>query len=158
LRHLSSDFLLALSFTSFVIILAGLPPLPGFLSKYLILISLIKAKSYAVAIFMLLISLVSTFYYVKLILLVWLDFYKNSNLKKKKALSLYKNKNLFTKHFVISVIGIFIMTYSYLTQLREANRFIIYNLASFSIIGLIISAELLHFFRYLALTMRLGIL
>jgi len=63
--------------------LAGVPPLAGFFTKYSILISLIDSKMYNLAIICVLSSVVSAFYYLRLI--KFLFFLKPENLTYKKA-------------------------------------------------------------------------
>ena len=61
---------------SFVIVffsLAGIPPFGGFLAKALVLFSLIGSNEVVVAGLMMLISLVSVFYYVRIIKLVYFE-------------------------------------------------------------------------------------
>jgi len=65
-----SAIFLALFFLS----LAGVPPLAGFFGKYSILLSLIEAKMYLIAVICVLASVVSAFYYLRIIR--YLFFYK----------------------------------------------------------------------------------
>ena len=61
---------------SFVIVffsLAGIPPFGGFLAKALVLFSLIGSNEVVAAGLMMLISLVSVFYYVRIIKLVYFE-------------------------------------------------------------------------------------
>lgn len=54
-------FSISLNFLSF----AGIPPLPGFFSKFLILISLIEVGNLKLTFFMILISLFAAYYYIR---------------------------------------------------------------------------------------------
>jgi NADH-quinone oxidoreductase subunit N len=47
--------------------LAGIPPLSGFLSKFLVFISLIEANSLKFLLFIIIISLISAYYYIRTI-------------------------------------------------------------------------------------------
>jgi NADH-quinone oxidoreductase subunit N len=61
------SFLLAL----FLLSLSGIPPLAGFFGKYSVLISLVEARLYTVAVLAVLIAFVSAYYYLRLIKLVF---------------------------------------------------------------------------------------
>jgi NADH-quinone oxidoreductase subunit N len=63
----------ALSFLlgSFLLSLAGIPPLAGFFAKYFILTSLIEAKLYSAAVLVVLLAFVSAYYYLRLIKLTF---------------------------------------------------------------------------------------
>jgi NADH:ubiquinone oxidoreductase subunit 2 (subunit N) len=67
---------------SFVFIffsIAGIPPLLGFLSKALIILSLIEGEQLFTAIFLVIISSISVFYYIRIIKII---FFEISSLKK----------------------------------------------------------------------------
>jgi NADH-quinone oxidoreductase subunit N len=63
---------------AFIIILnifsmAGIPPLAGFFSKLFLFISLIKAKYFGLVIFSILISILSSFYYLRIIKIIFFE-------------------------------------------------------------------------------------
>ena len=58
---------LALSLTVTMFSIAGIPPLVGFFAKIGIFLSVLHAKYYFVALFVILCSVVSTFYYIRII-------------------------------------------------------------------------------------------
>ena len=70
----------AISFIFIFFSLAGLPPLSGFFSKILVLLSIIKTQIFSVNVLLILISAVSVFYYLKVIKTVFFEF-KSSQLK-----------------------------------------------------------------------------
>ena len=65
---LKKNSFLSFSLAILLFSLAGLPPLSGFFGKLYILISAIENKLYLLAIIAVLASIVSTFYYIKIIL------------------------------------------------------------------------------------------
>jgi|TARA_B110000211_G_C13988549_1_gene512885 NADH-quinone oxidoreductase subunit N len=58
---------LALTFTFTLLSIAGIPPLAGFFSKYLILINAVQNDFYLLAFVAVATSAISTFYYLRLI-------------------------------------------------------------------------------------------
>jgi NADH-quinone oxidoreductase subunit N len=70
----------ALSFIFIFFSLAGLPPLSGFFSKILVLLSILKTQIFSLNVLLLLISAVSVFYYLKVIKTVFFEL-KSSQLK-----------------------------------------------------------------------------
>jgi len=65
--------LLALSFLIVLFSLAGIPPLAGFFAKFYIFISVIESKMYMLGIIGLITTVVSTFYYLKIIKIIYFD-------------------------------------------------------------------------------------
>ena len=65
--------LLALSFLILLFSLAGIPPLAGFFAKFYIFMAVIEVKMYALAIIGLLTSVVSAFYYLRIIKIIYFD-------------------------------------------------------------------------------------
>ena len=64
---------LALSFLIILFSLAGIPPLAGFFAKFYIFVSVIESKMYALAIIGLLSTVISAFYYLKIIKIIYFD-------------------------------------------------------------------------------------
>nr|NP_062494.1 NADH dehydrogenase subunit 2 [Chondrus crispus]P48903.1 RecName: Full=NADH-ubiquinone oxidoreductase chain 2; AltName: Full=NADH dehydrogenase subunit 2 [Chondrus crispus]CAA87619.1 NADH dehydrogenase (ubiquinone), subunit 2 [Chondrus crispus] len=58
---------LAISLTLFLFSMAGIPPLGGFFAKLFVLLSVLQTKSFGISIFVVLMSCISCFYYIKLI-------------------------------------------------------------------------------------------
>lgn len=69
-----SNPLLAAFYTLMISSLAGIPPLLGFFSKLFILISALSASSYILIIFVLLCTIISTYYYCRLIKILYFSF------------------------------------------------------------------------------------
>ena len=65
--------LLALSFLIILFSLAGIPPLAGFFAKFYVFMAVIEAKMYPLAIIGLLTTVVSAFYYLRVIKLIYFD-------------------------------------------------------------------------------------
>jgi NADH-quinone oxidoreductase subunit N len=59
--------LLALTFALSLFSMAGIPPLAGFFSKYLVLLATINSKNYFIALIAIIFSVVGSFYYLRLI-------------------------------------------------------------------------------------------
>ena len=65
--------MLALSFLIMLFSLAGIPPLAGFFAKFYIFLSVIEANMYTLAIIGLLTTVISAFYYLKIIKIIYFD-------------------------------------------------------------------------------------
>jgi NADH-quinone oxidoreductase subunit N len=69
---------LALSFLIILFSLAGIPPLAGFFAKFYIFVSVIEANMYTLAIIGLVTTVVSAFYYLRIIKIIYFDKPKKS--------------------------------------------------------------------------------
>ena len=65
--------MLALSFLIILFSLAGIPPLAGFFAKFYIFMAVIESKMYTLAIIGLLTTVVSAFYYLRIIKIIYFD-------------------------------------------------------------------------------------
>jgi NADH-quinone oxidoreductase subunit N len=65
--------ILAISFLIILFSLAGIPPLGGFFAKFYVFIAVIEQKMYALAIIGLLTTVISAFYYLKIIKTIYFD-------------------------------------------------------------------------------------
>ena len=65
--------ILALSFLILLFSLAGIPPLAGFFAKFYIFMAVIEAKMYTLAIIGLVTTVVSAFYYLRIIKFIYFD-------------------------------------------------------------------------------------
>ena len=65
--------MLALSFLIILFSLAGMPPLAGFFAKFYIFMAVIEAKMYTLAIIGLVTTVVSAFYYLRIIKVIYFD-------------------------------------------------------------------------------------
>ena len=63
------SFILGLSFFS----LAGVPPLTGFLIKFGVFFTSIKSTAYFISVFIILLSLISTFYYIRVLKIIFFE-------------------------------------------------------------------------------------
>jgi len=70
--------LLALCFLITLFSLAGIPPLAGFFAKFYIFMAVIESKMYALAIIGLLTTVISAFYYLRIIKIIYFDKPKKS--------------------------------------------------------------------------------
>ena len=69
---------LSLSFLIILFSLAGIPPLAGFFAKFYIFVSVIEAKMYTLAVIGLVTTVVSAFYYLRIIKIIYFDNPKKS--------------------------------------------------------------------------------
>ncbi|KPG63049.1 NADH:ubiquinone oxidoreductase subunit N [Candidatus Liberibacter asiaticus] len=67
------DIFLTCALTIFLFSLAGIPPFAGFFGKYFLLISAVKREFYVLAIVALLSSVISAYYYLRVISIMWFD-------------------------------------------------------------------------------------
>ena len=65
--------MLALSFLIILFSLAGIPPLAGFFAKFYVFMAVIEVKMYALAIIGLVTTVISTFYYLRIIKVIYFD-------------------------------------------------------------------------------------
>jgi len=65
--------MLGLSFLIMLFSLAGIPPLAGFFAKFYIFMSVIESKMYALAIIGLVTTVISTFYYLRIVKVIYFD-------------------------------------------------------------------------------------
>jgi NADH-quinone oxidoreductase subunit N len=65
--------ILAISFLIILFSLAGIPPLGGFFAKFYVFTAVVEQKMYALAIIGLLTTLISAFYYLKIIKTIYFD-------------------------------------------------------------------------------------
>ena len=74
LSGLSKDRpMFAFSFLILFFSLAGIPPLGGFFAKFFVFMSVIESEMYALAIIGLLTTVISAFYYLKVIKIIYFD-------------------------------------------------------------------------------------
>ena len=76
-----SNPVVAFSFATLIFSSAGIPPLAGFFSKFYILLAIIKQASIIVATVIVLLSVVSAFYYLRIIKVMYFDAPKNEVMK-----------------------------------------------------------------------------
>jgi NADH-quinone oxidoreductase subunit N len=69
--------LLAISFLIIMFSLAGIPPLAGFFAKFYVFMSVIESGMYTLAIVGLLSTVISAFYYLRIIKIIYFDEIKN---------------------------------------------------------------------------------
>lgn len=89
--------LLAVSFLIILFSLAGIPPLGGFFAKFYIFMSVIENEMYSLAIIGLLSTVISAFYYLKIIKIIYFDDFKQS-------FDQIKNLNITSTIFVSCII------------------------------------------------------
>ena len=96
--------LLAISFLVILFSLAGIPPLAGFFAKFYVFTAVIEQKMYALAIIGLLTTVISAFYYLRIIKIIYFD---------DNAISFDPVKNSFTKLSVLISCAILITFFLY---------------------------------------------
>lgn len=124
--------LLALSFTLSLLSIAGVPPLAGFLSKFYILNSALQNDMWVLTIVAILASMVSAFYYLQLIKLMW---FKDSNIFYYKLLSDVTSKSFNKLNNTSSTIIAF-STFIVLTALINPTPWLV--LSNQTILGFLI--------------------
>ena len=99
---LKKDSFLSFSFAIFLFSLAGLPPLSGFFGKLYILISAIESDLYLLAIIAVITSIISAFYYLRIIKVMFFD---------KPVNEIYINISVISKLIIILalIISIFLI-------------------------------------------------
>ena len=95
---------LAVSFLIILFSLAGIPPLAGFFAKFYIFTSVIEQKMYALAIIGLLTTVISAFYYLKIIKTIYFD---------ESAITFDDVKNKIAKATILISCGILITFFLY---------------------------------------------
>ena len=96
--------LLAISFLVILFSLAGIPPLAGFFAKFYVFTAVIEQKMYALAIIGLLTTVISAFYYLRIIKIIYFD---------DSAISFDPVKNNVAKFSVLISCGILITFFLY---------------------------------------------
>tara|TARA_A100001011_G_scaffold356381_1_gene400379 strand:- start:720 stop:2129 length:1410 start_codon:yes stop_codon:yes gene_type:complete len=89
--------LLALSFLIILFSLAGIPPLGGFFAKFYVFMSVVESKMYYLAIIGLLTTVISAFYYLRIIKVIYFD-------ELKISFDQIKNINISATIFISCVI------------------------------------------------------
>jgi NADH-quinone oxidoreductase subunit N len=105
--------ILSISLLVILFSLAGIPPLAGFFAKFYIFIAVIESKMYTLAIIGLLSTVISAFYYLRIIKIIYFD---DAN----KSFDKVKNLGISTTLFLSSLIIITFFIYpSFLNTLVE---------------------------------------
>ena len=113
--------LLAISFSLSLLSIAGVPPLAGFLSKFYILVSALQNDMWVVTIIAVISSMISAFYYLQLIKLMWFKDSFEFNYKVLSDISTLSFKNLSLVNSTIISISLYIV----LTALINPNPIIV---------------------------------
>ena len=108
--------LLALSFLILLFSLAGIPPLGGFFAKFYVFMSVIEDEMYTLAIIGLLTTVISAFYYLKIIKIIYFD-------ELKEKLDEIKNFNLTSTIFLSCIILVTFFLYPSLLNTIVSNIF-----------------------------------
>ncbi len=96
--------ILAISFLLILFSLAGIPPLGGFFAKFYVFTAVLEQKMYALAIIGLLTTVISAFYYLKIIKTIYFD---------DNVISFEPSKNRFAKLSVFISCGILLTFFLY---------------------------------------------
>ena len=107
---LKQNSFLSFSFAILLFSLAGLPPLSGFFAKLYILISAVESKLYFLAIIAVLTSIISAFYYLKIIKIIFFD---------KPTNDIYINIPVISKLIIIIALIISIFLIIFLSDFLE---------------------------------------
>ena len=76
------NYVFALSFLIIFFSFAGIPPLTGFLTKFLVILSLVLEKYLLIALILILLSVISSYYYLRIIKITFFD----NNLKSSRVI------------------------------------------------------------------------
>jgi len=108
-----SNPILSISLLIILFSLAGIPPLAGFFAKFYVFIAVIESKMYTLAIIGLLSTVISAFYYLRIIKIIYFD-------DAKKSFDKIKNLGISTTLFLSSIILITFFIYpSFLNTIVE---------------------------------------
>ena len=124
--------LLALSFSLSLLSIAGVPPLAGFFTKFLIITSALQNNMWVITVIAIIASMISAFYYLQLIKLMWFKDTPYFNIKILSDVATLSIKNF----SLVSSSVISISTFFILTALINPNPWL--ALANLSIIGSLI--------------------
>ena len=97
-----SNPMLALTLTLTLFSIAGIPPLVGFLAKLGIFLSALSSSTYVIALFGVLLSVISTFYYIRVIKILYFE----NTLAGKLYYSISTNKSILISILLLSIIFI----------------------------------------------------
>ena len=84
--------------------IAGIPPFIGFFAKLGVFVSLISVKFYTIALLSIFCSLISTFYYIRIVKILY---FENLVITKKLYLPIKTNKSIIFCFLVFSLIFLF---------------------------------------------------
>ncbi len=107
---LKKDSFLSFSFAIFLFSLAGLPPLSGFFGKLYILISAIESNLYLLAVIAVITSIISAFYYLRIIKVMFFDNPVNE---------IYTNISVISKLIIVVALIISIFLIIFLSDFLE---------------------------------------
>ncbi len=96
----------ALALTILMLSMAGVPPLAGFFAKFYILVPLIKAEMYLLAIIFVIASVIASFYYLKIVKIIYFD----AESKKAELSSAFLIKVVVAAGALFNVLYIFMPT------------------------------------------------
>jgi NADH-quinone oxidoreductase subunit N len=98
-------------FGFFIFSLAGIPPLAGFLSKYLIISDLVQNHFFASAILLAFFASISTFYYVRV---VKISFFEPNKQPQLRFNTVFDQENLFYKFTILLICFLFFLLFTIL--------------------------------------------
>ena len=110
--------ILAISFLIILFSLAGIPPLGGFFAKFYIFTSVIEQRMYTLAIIGLLTTVVSAFYYLKIIKTIYFD---------ESAVIFDTTKNKFAQFSILVSCSILITFFLYPSLINNVVNSIFIN-------------------------------
>jgi NADH:ubiquinone oxidoreductase subunit 2 (subunit N) len=106
---------LGILYTIVFLSMAGLPPMVGFFTKYFIFVSLVKEGFYFLTLYAIVLSVITSFVYIRLVKLIWFETALNANLimqldkdSDNKLLAAYLS---FKTNTVLSMGFVFVITF-----------------------------------------------
>lgn len=104
----NTSFVISIFLTISLFSMAGIPPLGGFISKFWLLSLLFFSGNYFIGIFSLLISVISSVYYLRILKCIWLSF---------SGLSLYfYHSNIFIIYLILVLLSFFLINWFFFGQ------------------------------------------
>ena len=110
--------ILAISFLVILFSLAGIPPLGGFFAKFYVFTAVVEQKMYALAIIGLLTTVISAFYYLKIIKTIYFD---------DIVISFYNTKNIFAQLAIYISCSILLTIFLYPSVLSNVVDTLFFN-------------------------------
>ena len=122
----------AFSFILIFFSIAGIPPFVGFLAKFYIFLGLIESNQIFFSILLILISVISVFYYIRIIKIIFFEGIKSNNLNNKMFALISKDYFFDLDCFIFSFLMLFlIFFFFYPTNLILISQYIVLNLLGF---------------------------
>jgi NADH-quinone oxidoreductase subunit N len=115
-NYFKNNKILAICLSIAIFSLAGIPPLTGFISKILIIVSLLKSNFVVQSVFIVILSIFSVFYYLRLLKVVFFDTKKIIVINKKFQTTYNTNFNIFS-FCILLFFAYLILSFLFISEL-----------------------------------------